>query len=185
MTARIRELKPDDFQSVLSFADRYIGLNYFSEEKLHKIFSASMKNGVVCSFVLEDEEGIKGMRLTYPPLQWIDRHPSQPIHENLWSIPADRVGYFQSLFLATEYQGHGWGQRLSMASIENLRKLGARAVVCHSWDESPHNSSRKYLLKLGFAPLISIPNFWKQIDYECTRCGKPCLCTATEMILKF
>ena len=178
-------MRAADFDRVLDFTDRYIGLNYFTQEKLQKIFQASEKNGVMCSFVLEDEEGIKGLRLSYPPEQWIDRHPSQNTHPSLWGAARSQVGYFQSLFIADEYQGRGWGQRLSMASAENLKKLGATAVVCHSWDESPHNSSRKYLMKLGFVPLVSIPNYWKAIDYECTRCGRPCVCTATEMILRF
>jgi ribosomal protein S18 acetylase RimI-like enzyme len=186
MSVVLRELKGSDFEGVLTFTDTHIGRNYFSEEKLKKLFKASHRNNVNCSFVLEDSEGIKGLRLTFPPGQWsaewIDRDTRQPTHPELWQTPADHVAYFQSLFIASQYQGEGWGERLSMASIENLKKLGARAVVCHSWDESPYNSSRKYLLKLGFQPLVSIPHYWKMIDYECTRCGQPCLCTATEMI---
>jgi GNAT superfamily N-acetyltransferase len=179
---QIRELKPQDFEAVLEFADINIGMNYFSHEKLEKIITASRKDGVDCSFVLEDDEGLQGIRLTFPPGQWIDRDSRQPLHSELWKVPLSQAGYFQSLFIAKKCQGQGWGQRLSMASIENLKKLGARAVICHSWDESPGNSSRKYLDSLGFEPVISIPNYWKCIDYECTRCGKPCLCTATEMV---
>jgi GNAT superfamily N-acetyltransferase len=186
MSAVVRAIEPGDFLKVLAFTDTYIGENYFSETKLKKLFAASRKNGVNCSFVLEDEGGIKGLRLTFPPGQWsndqIDRDPRQPTHPELWGVGPEHVAYFQSLFLASEYQGKGWGERLSMASIENLMKVGAQAVVCHSWDESPNDSSRKYLLKLGFKPLVSISQYWKMIDYECPRCGKPCLCTATEMI---
>lgn len=182
---KIREFKANDITRVLTFTERYIGLNYFTEEKLLEILAASKKNNIACSFVLEDSEGIKGIRFTYPPTQWIDRHPSQPVHPDLWRVTIEQTGYFQSLFIAEAHRGYGWGQRLSMASIESLKMLGARAVVCHSWDESPHDSSRKYLLKLGYQPVVSIPKFWMAIDYECIRCGKPCQCTATEMILYF
>lgn len=181
-TPRIRALNIDDFNGVLAFADQHIGLNYFTREKLERIFKASSKNGVVCSLVLEDEEGIQGIRLSYPPEQWIDRDPRQPLHSELWKVPLSQAAYFQSLFLSPQYQGKGWGQRLSLASMEQLKRLGARAVICHSWDESPGNSSRKYLDRLGFQAVISIPNYWKCIDYECTRCGQPCVCTATEMV---
>ncbi len=180
---RIREVSQSDFEPILRFADHNIGVNYFTPEKLEKILAAALQEDIMCSFVLEDDSGIQGIRLTYPPNQWIDRHPSQPVHPHLWRVPPSKCAYFQSLFIAKEYQGQGWGRRLSMASVENLRKLGTQAVVCHSWDESPGNSSRKYLDSLRFAPVISIANFWNKIDYECPRCGKPCVCTATEMIL--
>lgn len=183
--SRIRELIMSDLDAVLRFSDRQIGQDYFSPQKLAEIIEASTMKNVSVSFVLEDEEGIQGIRLTYPPGQWLKRHVSQPAHPELWRVPLAQVGYFQSLFIAPKYQGQGFGQRLSMASVENLRKLNTKAVVCHSWDESPNNSSRKYLNSLGFEPVCQIPNYWKQIDYECTRCGKPCVCTATEMILYF
>jgi GNAT superfamily N-acetyltransferase len=178
----LRELKPSDFEAVMRFADANIGQDYFSQEKLENIFKATHKDGVTCSFVLEDDQGIQGVRLSYPPNQWIARHPSQKIHPELWKTPLSQTGYFQSLFIAEKYQGKGWGQRLSMAAVENLKSLGAKAIVCHSWDESPKNSSRKYLDRFGFIAVISIPKFWYAIDYECTRCGKPCVCTATEMV---
>jgi ribosomal protein S18 acetylase RimI-like enzyme len=180
---RIRELKSQDLETVLSFADKQIGQDYFTEAKLQRIIQASEKDGVMCSFVLEDVDGIQAIRLTYPPGQWLDRDSRQPIHPQLWKVPLEQTAYFQSLFLSGRYAGQGWGQRLSMASIENLRKLKTQAVVCHSWDESPFNSSRRYLDRLGFQAVISIPNYWKCIDYECTRCGRPCECTATEMVL--
>ena len=62
--------------------------------------------------------------------------------------------------------------------------MECQAVVAHSWKESPNNSSMKYLEKLGFLPVGEHPLFWSEVDYDCTRCGKPpCQCTATEMIL--
>jgi ribosomal protein S18 acetylase RimI-like enzyme len=179
----IRELQPDDFSQVLTFSDEQIGDNYFTREKLEKIFQASLKNGIVTSLLLVDEAGIQGMRLTYPPGQWIDRHPSQPVHPELWKVELSDAAYFQSLFISRSYQGKGFGQKLSLASIEKLKLMGAKAVVCHSWNESPQNTSRKYLDRLGFEAVLSIPEFWKCIDYKCTRCGKPCVCSATEMVL--
>jgi len=180
---RIREIKPADFDAIMAFSDQQIGENYFSEQKLENIIRASEKNGVMCSFLLEDVDGVQGIRLTYPAGQWIERDARQPIHPHLWKVGIEDMAYFQSLFLSSRYAGRGWGHRLSMASVENLKKLKTKAVVCHSWDESPHNSSRRYLDRLGFEAVISIPNYWKCIDYHCTRCGRPCVCTATEMVL--
>lgn len=183
-SARIRELKKEDLEDVRRFADLHIGQNYFTIDKLEKIYAASLKDGRSCSFVIDDGQGIQGIRLTCQPGQWLERHPSQAPHPELWRVPLSSAAYFQSLFLAKEYQAQGWGRRLSMASIESLRMSKARAVVCHSWDESPGNSSRKYLDRLGFEAVLSIPHFWKEIDYDCEGCHKrPCVCNATEMVL--
>lgn len=184
MDLLIEPIKDQDFAAVLKFTDKHIGEGYFSEDKLKKVFQGSKWQGQSMSFVLKDLKGnIFGVRLSYPPMQWPDRHPSQKLHPHLWRVELDKVAYFQSLFLADEAQGRGYGQRLSLASIEHLKMAGAKAVVCHSWNESPGNSSRRYLDKLGFQPVIDIPYYWKEIPYSCTRCGSPCLCTATEMIL--
>ena len=64
-----------------------------------------------------------------------------------------------------------------------LKDMGAEAVLCHSWMESPENSSQRYLLKMGFQKIKEHPKFWYEIDYFCTRCGPSrCVCTAGEMI---
>lgn len=78
----------------------------------------------------------------------------------------------------------GWGKRMSLQAIELLKEAGAQAIATHSWKESPQDSSGKYLRSLGFRSVALHPFYWKEVDYICTRCGKPCLCTAEEMILK-
>lgn len=172
----VRELRPSDLGEFVRFTDENIGKGYFTPEKAQKIIEHSYKNNIPVSFVMvefkDGRERIAGVRLTYPPGQWLDKEQTEP-----------GTAYFQSLFIDPKFQGQGWGVRLSEYSIKALRLLGAKAVMCHSWDESPHNSSRKYLDKLGFKPKRKIEHFWKEIDYECTRCGNPCLCTATEMVL--
>lgn len=172
----VRELRLSDLDDFVRFTDENIGKGYFSREKAQKIIEHSYKGHTPVSFVMVEyvngQERIVGVRLTYPPGQWLDKEQTEP-----------DAAYFQSLFIDARYQGQGWGVRLSEYSICALKSLGAKKVICHSWDESPHNSSRRYLDKLGFQPIKKIKHFWKEIDYECTRCGKPCLCTATEMVL--
>ncbi len=183
-SAHIRELMREDLENVRRFADINIGQNYFSSEKLEKIYEASLKDGHSCSYVIADGRGIQGIRLTCQPGQWLERHHSQSPHPELWKVPLSTAAYFQSLFISEEFQALGWGRRLSLASIESLRMSNAKAVVCHSWDESPGNSSRKYLDRLGFEAVISIPHFWQELDYDCSGCRKrPCVCNATEMVL--
>lgn len=180
----IRELKKGDLESLKAFADREIGSGYYSVDELREIFERSEKNGVMYSLVLCDEGGgIQGMRFTYPPGNW-NEGKGKGLSPELWPHQKSQTAYFQSLFLTEKLQGQGWGGRLSGEALKRLKRSEAKGVVCHSWKESPNNSSTKYLLKLGFRPVADHPLYWKDVDYECTRCLKPpCQCTATEMYL--
>ncbi|MCB0384083.1 MAG: GNAT family N-acetyltransferase [Bdellovibrionales bacterium] len=169
----------------LKFTDLNIGARYYSSEDFHKIYDLSCHHGRSKSFVLVDRtsDQIFGVRVTYPPPRWLQLE-TVPLYTDKWNVPPESVAYFKSLFISSTLQGKGWGPRLSQASLQDLRAMECQAVVAHSWKESPNNSSMKYLEKLGFLPVGEHPLFWSEVDYDCTRCGKPpCQCTATEMIL--
>lgn len=180
----IRALRAEDLPQVKVFADRAIGHDYYSASELEEIFRRSWSGSMMTSLVLEDDYGeILGIRITYPPGCWA-RGKGKGLSPELWQIPFEEIAYFQSLFIDPRIQGKGWGHRMSVRAIDILKKSGARAIVCHSWKESPHDSSGRYLRSLGFQVVATHPHYWKEIDYVCTRCGKPCLCTAEEMILR-
>lgn len=183
---KIRELTLKDLPAVKNFADQNIGLNYFSLAELTEGLKKSSSQGRVCSFVLVDEskapEQILGLRLTYAPGLWTQGKGAQ-LRPDLWRVPADKAAYFQSLFIAEEIQGQGWGPRLTAASLKVLKDLQTQAVITHAWKESPNNSSIRYLLKQGFQSIATHPLYWFSLDYECVLDGRPCRCTAEEMIL--
>lgn len=182
---RIRELTLADLPMVKIFTDINIGANYFSLPELEECHGRSTLDGVMCSFVLTNEmNDIKGFRLAYPPGNW-SKGKGAKLRPELWNIPLERTAYFQSLFLAPDVQGGGWGPQLSAAAIAAFKKLGALGIVTHAWKESPNNSSIRYLLKQGFTSVATHPEYWVDVDYECVRDGKPCRCTAEEMILYF
>jgi len=180
----IRELRREDLEPLRRFTDREIGVGYYSADELETIFERSSKNGIMCSLVLVDDHGELGaVRFTYPPGQW-ESGKGQGLQPAKWPHAKEETAYFQSLFISARLQGQGWGGKLSKESLKLLRQVGAKGVVCHSWKESPNNSSTKYLLKLGFVAVADHPLYWKDVNYNCTRCLKPpCQCTAQEMYL--
>lgn len=178
----IRPLAHEDLEAVRRFTDTSIGKNYFSLSDLEDAFEKSQDNGVMCSFVLVDDKNtLHGIRIAYAPGKWT-RGKSRHLRPDLWTVERDEAGYFQSLFLSEEARGGGWGPKLSQTSVDALKKLKARAIVTHAWKESPDNSSLRYLTKFGFKEVATHPHYWKDVDYVCTLDGKPCLCTAIEMI---
>ncbi|MBC7370330.1 MAG: GNAT family N-acetyltransferase [Bdellovibrionaceae bacterium] len=183
---QIREFTEKDIPAVRAFTDAVIGKNYFSEaellENLQKSQAKTDNGNVVTSFVLVDGNKIMGLRLAYAPGLW-SKGKGKKLRPDLWRTPHAETAYFQSLFLSLEAQGQGWGPKLSAASIESFRKLGATAIVTHAWKESPNNSSIRYLSKQGFESVAVHPEYWIDVDYECVLDGKPCRCTAEEMIL--
>lgn len=178
----IRPLLKTDLPLLLQFTDRAIGSNYYSMEELVSIFDRSQLNGHTCSLVLSDKnKQIFGVRITYPHGQW-SKGKGQGLSPQKWKVDIDQTAYFQSLFIDPELTHHGWGKKMSLKAIELLKSLGSRAIVTHSWKESPHDSSGKYLRSLGFELVATHEKYWFDVDYFCTRCGKPCVCTAEEMI---
>lgn len=181
---RIRGYALSDVGQVKSFADANIGQGYFSEAELEAIYHRSQKGGLQCSLVLEDEQHrIRGVRITYPPGHW-PHGKRNGLSPRKWGVEFKDVAYFQSLFLDPPLTGQGWGPRLSRHAIQVLLRLGTKAVVAHSWKESPHASSGRYLRALGFTSVATYPNYWRNTGASCVRCGQLCDCTAEEMILK-
>lgn len=181
----IKPFLTDDITEVKKFTDAEIGEGYYSFEELKQNQARSVaSDGSVSSFLLIDEVGdvVKGLRLAFPPGNW-EHGKGAKQRADLWPFPVERSAYFQSLFLAKEMQGQGWGPKLSEKSLQVFRKLGAKGVATHSWKESPNNSSVRYLEKVGFKKIIEHSLYWFEVDYVCTRDGKPCRCTAVEMYL--
>lgn len=182
----IREFQASDIEQVKIFSDLAIGAGYYSAQELTEIQKKSIApNGQICSFLLIDEttQMVRGFRLAYPPGNW-DHGKGQKLRPDLWPTALAETAYFQSLFISPDLQGQGWGPQLAEKSLQVFRGLGARGVVAHSWKESPNNSSYRYLKDLGFHEIIEHPLYWFDIQYQCTRDGYPCRCTAIEMHLK-
>ncbi|MCB0393180.1 MAG: GNAT family N-acetyltransferase [Bdellovibrionales bacterium] len=171
---------------LVSFLDRAIGENYYSASELREILKKSEKEGMMCSLAVVDEDGkVWGARISYPPGKW-KKGKGESLSPHLWKTKMEETAYFQSLFVDPELSGQGWGPKLSLESIDRLKRVGAKAVVCHSWVESPNQSSIRYLTKMGFEPLVRYPLYWTKVNYVCTVCGPPpCQCTAEECILYF
>lgn len=184
MELNCRPLARTDLEKVQAFADAEIGVGYFQAAELEEIYRRSLKDDVMYSLVLEGPGAeILGIRISYPPGRW-ERGKGRDLNPTAWPHSMGETGYFQSIFIAASLRGQDWGGRMSRRALEILRTGGAKGVVCHSWKESPDNSSTRYLQKLGFVALAEFPLYWKDIDYHCTRCLKPpCQCTAIEMYL--
>lgn len=184
----ITPLTEDDLTEALPFCDREIGDGYYSLDYLRQVLKGSQKDGETACFIARNNHGkgdVVAIRLTYAPGHFLANEGRGTTPEK-WRVDKNSVGYFKSLFIAEDYRGGGLGGRLSGLSIEALKKQGAKAVMCHSWMQSPGNSSKKYLLKMGFESVKEHPLFWHDVDYRCTGCLKDkCTCSAEEMIKYF
>ena len=179
----IYSLQHEDLDELKEFTDQWIGTNYFSIKELEHYYKLGKIGDLNASYVAKSNQKIVGLRLSFAPGNVLSEFKNG-LTTNKWNVPPETVGYFKSLFISEEFQAMGLGKKLSQASIETLKKMGAKAVLCHSWNESPNNSSRRYLDKMGFIPIETHPKFWNHIDYDCTRCApNRCICDATEMIL--
>lgn len=184
MIPLIRPAEIGDAAALLQFTDSVIGTGYFSKSELEDKIHQSALKSQMCSFVLEDIESkqILGLRLTFPHGKW-QQGKGAGLYSDKWGVPIGKVACFQSLFLSPLITGQGWGPKLSNASLRVLRDLGALAVITQSWVESPHQSSKRYLERMGFQSIGIHPRYWYGLNYECPLCSRPCVCTAEEMLL--
>lgn len=182
MSINYQEVQLSDLEEILRFTDKWIGKNYFSQPELNELLQLGQSGGVNASLRAISANGeTAGVRISLAPGEWVNS--MRGLSTDLWKVDASKVGYFKSLFVSEDFQQMGIGKTLSLKSITQLKKLGAQAVICHSWLESPGNSSQRYLLSMGFQPVKEYKEFWSEIDYHCTKCGPAkCLCTAIEMI---
>lgn len=179
---RIRRMAMRDAAAVAALADRLIGLDYYPEDKVVSDLDRSTVDGRPLCYVAEAGGALVGFRLTFPPGRWSSGRGSGLTPER-WPAPIERAGYFQSCFLDPAVRGQRLGGRLGQMALDDLARCGARLAVAHSWKESPHNSSMRYLQRLGFTPVAEHPRYWAEVDYLCSGCNvKPCICTSIEMI---
>lgn len=182
-SAQIIALDFDHAKAIKSFCDQWIGKNYYSIGEVEKLLEASTLGELSASFAAQVDGDLVAIRLSLAPKKWGDIIP-RGLTPEAWPVAMDDMAYFKSLFVAEDFQARGLGRQLSTRSIEALKKMGAKGVLCHSWLESPGNSSQRYLKSLGFEEKARHERFWYPIDYECTRCApERCVCTAAEMVL--
>lgn len=176
----IRPLCREDLVRVKAFSDRWIGRNYFTMADLETTLLRSRKGGLTASFTAWVDGELAALRLTYAPGSWLHAY-REKITPKRWRVSPQRAAYFKSLFIAEKFQRRGLGTRLSKQSLAVVREMGCQAVLCHSWLESPGNSSQKYLNRLGFQRVEVHPGFWE--NDACNHClPEPCTCTGVEMI---
>lgn len=184
---KIIDLQAADAPQVVAFADQYIGKGYYTLGEAQRIIQCSWQNGATCSIAAAHQSSpnqLAAIRLCLPPQTWLGEFDYGYHYPERWGIEANVVAYFKSLFVDEKYRGQKLGPYLSSLAIDRLKTMGARALVTHAWQESPNNSSLRYLHNIGFKEIGLHKGFWSGVDYLCTGCWvKPCTCTAVEMLL--
>lgn len=183
---KICPLEQGDLQEISSLSDEIFGPGYLEDLNLLGEWSKVCPGEPHISFSLKtNADKVVGLRLSYPPGQWIHLDAFSKSHPSQWPVPSDLVGYFKMSMVHPDYQGQGWGKQMAQAAIGGLRARGAKGVITHSWNESPGNSSAQYTKAIGFQFVSSIPGFWKDYIYSCDVCNMPsCTCTASELFLE-
>lgn len=178
----IRRMETSDVQGVSRLADKLVGLDYYPPALVTEYMERSTSEHGTFSYVASLEAALVAFRFVLPPGQW-EHGRGRGLNPDRWPAPLERTAYFQSCFVDDAVMGQGIGRRLAWRALADLKASGAQAVVAHSWKESPHGSSFRYLQRLGFEAVDEHLEYWKEVDYVCRRCGNPCLCTAVEMVL--
>lgn len=182
MSVEIRVMTLADAPGVSALADRLVGDDYYTAEIVGETMERSTHDGRVFSYVATHEGDLVAFRFVLPPGRW-EHGRGEGLAPSRWRAPLEKTAYFQSCFVDHAVMGRGIGRALAHRALLDLKEHGAQAVVAHSWKESPHGSSLRYLTRLGFEPVAEHPEYWVDVDYTCSLDGKPCHCTAIEVVL--
>ncbi len=182
MSVEIRVMTHEDVLDVSALADRLVGDDYYTPELVAETMERSTLSDQIFSYVAVSGGEVVAFRFVLPPGRW-EHGRGEALAPERWGAPLEKTAYFQSCFVDHAVMGQGIGRRLAHRALVDLKDLGARAVVAHSWKESPHGSSLRYLTRLGFEAVAEHPEYWVEVDYTCALDGKPCHCTAIEVVL--
>ena len=178
----IRRMDRGETEEVSLLADKLVGVGYYPPSLVADYMDQSTSEAGMFSYVASLDDRLVAFRFVLPPGRW-EHGRGRGLSVDRWPAPLTDSAYFQSCFVDDGVMGQGIGRKLAWRALWDLKESGARAVVAHSWKESPHGSSLRYLERLGFQAVDEHPEYWKEVDYHCRRCGSPCLCTAVEMVL--
>ncbi len=171
-----------DIADIVALSKRVVGPGYWTAESVRDTLARSTAGDVVCSHVVRDDAGVLlAFRFALPPGAW-DQGRGDGLRMERWPFALTEAAYFQSAWVAPQARGLGLGPAMARASLADLARLGARGVVTHSWKESPRGSSRRYLERLDFRVVAEHADYWINVDYTCSLDGRPCRCTALEMV---
>lgn len=179
----VAPMEAGDVDDIVALAARVVGPGYWTAEEVGATLARSTLDGRVCSHVVRDGAGaLQGFRFALPPGRW-EAGRGAGLCPDRWPFARQDAAYFQSAWVAPEARGLGVGPMMAQRALADLRALGAAGVVTHSWKESPNDSSQRYLRRLGFVAVAEHVDYWAEVDYVCSRDGRPCRCTAIEMVL--
>lgn len=185
MQYRIRNVELKDVNPILEFSDKCIGKNYFQKSELRQILLRGQVENLNASLVAVDhDDNIIGVRLTMAPEEWHeDENYSAFIQPHKWKVPTNQVAYLKIIFVSKKFQNLGIEKELSERSIEILKKMGAKAIICHSSLERFKSSSKEYLLGMKYQTIATHQLFWFYKNYQCSECTPlQCSCQTEEMI---
>ena len=180
-----RHLNSTDFPSLVQLSDSVFGKGYYTENSFLKIKDLLTENNRTASWVAEKDSLLVGFRIVFLPGSWLKHSAFKKSLKEFWGCSPDKTAYFKTVCIHKDFRRKKIGSQLANLAIQDLKSLHCKAIVTHSWDESYDNSSRQYLNSVGFKEVGPIPNFWHEEVYDCDVCqSKPCVCNATEMILR-
>lgn len=150
-----RTLIKEDIPAAVELLNLVFGDNYYSEEDI-ELNPANI-------VAIDEHNDMAGVRVCSIDLE-------------------AQTAHYKSIAIRPDMRGQSIGPEMAWMAEQKLKRLGINKAIAWSWIESPHSSSVRYLLKIGFKPIGFLKHPWAEEDYFCTGCKqKPCVCNALVM----
>lgn len=181
--SRIDKENEQQISQILELGRKVFGEWFLSKNELIAQVKLCEKDSIKNALVMVQDEMIVWFWICYLWGKW-DTSDVE-IDERFDNL--DKIGYIKTIVIDPGLQWKNYWSVLLKVLLENAKEAGNENILLHAWNESPDDSSRRFFKKHW---ALSIKNYnlkWyedsKKNGWMCSRCGNPCTCSSTEMIL--
>ena len=176
---KIRRGSCIDFPSIIRIANKQLGDDYISKERLQRFLNEE-NNETLLVAVDNDSGYVVGFAtsgiINYDGLKEICQ--GKELKELAFE---ERIGYIQTVAVSPQYNGLGIGTAMVKELIKELKKMNSNCIVSTAWKHAGVINIGAILERSGFSPVMELPKYWYESSlkygYQCPQCGNPCYCS--------
>lgn len=165
-------------QEIMSISDSFFGTHYFKHRILplyhhqkNSVFHVATTHqhkivGFAFGFCIHKKELSAFLQTTLP---FLENFPEQ-------------ISILNTIVVKTEFQNQHIGTQLIKSLLHFFESKNIRNCIILGWKHENTIYADYFNQKIGFSPIIEIPDFWREEvlskKYQCSVCGDDCHCSA-------
>jgi ribosomal protein S18 acetylase RimI-like enzyme len=183
---KIEIFKESHISKVYGLLTEYFGVNYISLVDLREMINERALQSTSSSYVALCNNELIGFITGYFPKRWDETIFSL---KSLKNIDLNTTSYLKIIAVDQNFRDKKVGTQLFEVILNSFKDKNTENIILQVWNESKGNSSFNFFKSKNFKLLNVIEDYWYESSLKeywiCIRCGNPCKCSVSEMVLSF